>query len=345
MLRDRVAEPAETAREGPGPGEGPPFLAIVGPTASGKTALSLALAERMEVEIISMDSRQIYRGMDVGTGKATSEEREAVRHLGLDVRDPDERYSAGQFSRDARRWISEIRERGRVPLLVGGTGFFLRALLKPMFSQPPMDRGRLLGLREYLNDLPFDTLMRYVAVLDPQREALALEGGRQRSTRTVEMALLTGRPLSWWHREGEPAEEPLPGVVTVLELPRDLLYDRINRRVDRMVRDGLVEEVRGLLAAGFGPGDPGMTGAGYREIVRYLQGDLSLDDAVEEVRRSHRRYARRQMTWNRHQLPEGTTFLDGTRPGSELVEEILEVWEANGDGRGQGRINRGEGRS
>ncbi len=314
------------------PREGQPrdFLAILGPTASGKTALSLALARRLDAEIVSMDSRQIYRGMDVGTGKVTPSERGSISHFGLDLRDPDEAYSAGQFARDARGWIREIRRRGRVPLLVGGTGFFLRALIQPMFAEPEVDRARRGALRRFLNGLPREELQRYVAVLDPERASAADEGGPQRAGRIVEMALLTGHTLSWWHREGAGGPPPLTGMITVLDLPRDVLYDRINRRVGVMVEEGLVEEVRMLMEKGFGPGDPGMTGAGYREMVAHLQGELSLEEAVEEIRRSHRRYARRQMTWNRNQLPEGAVFLDGTRPREELVAEILEIWGGRG---------------
>jgi len=305
----------------------PDFLAILGPTASGKTALSLELARRLHAEIISMDSRQIYRGMDVGTGKVTPAERGVIPHFGLDVRDPDEAYSAGQFARDARAWIRDIQGRGRIPLLVGGTGFFLRALIQPMFVEPEVDRARRGALRSFLNGLTRDELQRYVAVLDPKRASAAEEGGPQRAGRIVEMALLTGHTLSWWHREGAAGPPPLMGMITVLDLPRDVLYHRINRRVGAMVEEGLVEEVRTLLDKGFGPRDPGMTGAGYREIVAHLRGELSLEEAVEEIRRSHRRYARRQITWNRNQLPEETVFLDGTRPRTELVAEILEIWE------------------
>jgi tRNA dimethylallyltransferase len=328
MGRKRKGGPTDGPSGESGSGVAASFLAIIGPTGVGKTSLSLAVASVLEVEIISMDSRQIYRGMDVGTGKATAEDRARVPHFGLDLRDPNERYSAGQFSRDARGWMEEIRGRGRIPLLVGGTGFFLKALTDPMFSQPPIDRERLQRLRGFLNRLSPLELRRYVGTLDPEREALAGAGGRQRSTRTVEMALLTGRSLSWWHREGRPSEEPLKGVVTVLDLPRPVLYDRINRRVERMVGEGLVEEVRELLAAGFGPGDPGMTGAGYREVLSYLQGSLTLEEAVAAVQRSHRRYARRQITWNRHQLPQEAIFLDGTLPQSVLVEEVLGAWGA-----------------
>ena len=319
---------------------GPSFLALLGPTASGKTALALALAKRLEVEIISMDSRQIYRGMDVGTGKVPPEERARIPHHGLDLRLPNESYSAGQFSRDARQWISEIQGRGRVPVLVGGTGFFLKALTHPMFSEPPLDRARLKALRTFLNGLSWPTLQRFVSALDPCREEAATEGGRQRATRTVEMALLTGRPLSWWQGQAMATEVPLGGVVVVLDLPRKLLYDHINRRVEAMLREGLVEEVARLLASGFGPEDPGMTGAGYREVAEYLGGNLTLEEAAERIRQAHRQYARRQMTWNRHQLPPGTVFLDGTLPESDLVDRVLRVWnESAGRGMGQGEVS------
>lgn len=307
----------------------PKFLALVGPTASGKTSLSLQLARRLEVEIISMDSRQIYRGMDVGTGKATLPEQRLVHHHGLDLRNPDERYSAGQFSRDARGWVREIEERGRIPLLVGGTGFFLRALTHPMFSEPPMDRERLERLRVYLNGLPREELQRWARLLDPGRESEVLEGGRHRLTRIVEIALLTGQRLSRWHAEGKPSEEALPGVIVVLEHPREVLYERINTRARHMVEEeGLVEEVRGLLEAGYSPEAPGMTGAGYRETVAYLQGLLSLENAVAEIQKSHRRYARRQLTWYRHQLPAGAHFLDATQPQDAMVERVLSLWSA-----------------
>jgi len=310
------------------PSRGASFLALVGPTASGKTSLSLHVARRMEVEVISMDSRQVYRGMDVGTGKATPQEREGVPHHGLDIRNPHERYSAGAFSRDARRWMEEIRGRGRVPFLVGGTGFFLRALTDPMFREPELDSQRLQRLRRHLNGLPLDVLQRFLEELDPARAEAARRGGRQRLIRALEIALLTGKSLSWWHREGAPGEEALEGLVFLLEHPRQELYRRINRRVERMVlEEGLLEEVRTLLAQGYGPEDPGMTGAGYREALAHLQGSLDLEGMIGEIQQSHRRYARRQITWFRHQLPAGAVVLDGRRPPEALSAEIVARWE------------------
>jgi len=304
----------------------PRFLAVVGPTASGKTGLSLELGRILPGEVVSMDSRQVYRGMDVGTGKVGLRERARLPHHGLDILDPRERYSAGRFGREARAWIREIESRHRIPFLVGGTGFFLKALTDPMFSEPEMDPERLEELRDFLNRLSPERLREFVAALDPKREPVAAQGGRQRMTRTVEMALLTGRPLSWWHREAPPARAPLPGIIILLELPREVLYQRINRRVRGMVEEGLVEEVQALLDAGYREEDPGLTGAGYREMVGHLKGRTGLEEAVEEIQRAHRRYARRQITWFRHQLPPGTRGVDPRHPHDELAREIRALW-------------------
>ncbi len=312
----------------------PHFLAIVGPTASGKTGLSLEVGKRLDSEIVSMDSRQIYRGMDIGTGKVSLRDRARIPHHGLDLRDPDQRYSAGQFARDARAWLEGIRNRGRVPLLVGGTGFFLRALTEPMFKEPEMDQERMSRLRAFLNRQSVERLREFVTLLDPEREAAVAGGGRQRATRTVEVALLTGRPLSWWHAMGEPTEEALDGLIVLMDPPRDRLYERINRRVAEMVREGLVDEVRRLRAAGYGPEAPGMTGAGYREILALLQGAISLEEATEEIRRSHRKYARRQVTWFRHQLPAGSMVLDGEEGLEAMAERVAAAWRVTQEERG-----------
>jgi tRNA dimethylallyltransferase len=306
------------------------FLAIVGPTGSGKTALSLEVGVTLGGEVISMDSRQVYRGMDIGTGKVALRDRARLPHHGLDLRNPDESYSAGQFARDARRWIRGIRARGRVPLLVGGTGFFLRALTQPMFAEPRLSVGRREGLREYLNGLPFEELGAFVRRLDPERAEVAIEGGRQRMTRTVEIALLTGRPLSEWHRVAGPVHSSLKGLVVLFEFPRETLYHRINKRVGEMVEKGWVGEVERLLEAGYSLRDPGMTGAGYPEMVRVVEKEQSIVEATEKIRQTHRRYARRQMTWFRNQLEEEPCRVDGTEKMPRLVEQVLDAWHRVG---------------
>jgi tRNA dimethylallyltransferase len=310
--------------------ERPLFLALTGPTASGKTDLSLAIADRVCAEVISMDSRQVYREMDVGTDKVGRSAQAAVPHHGLDVVGPEERYSAGRFARDARRWIAEIRERGALPLLAGGTGFFLRAVLDPVFAEPPLDPDRLEAVRAWLKRQDRGLLERWVARLDPERAEVAAEGGPQRLGRTLEVALLTGRPLSWWHRAAPAEGEGLPGVVVVLDLPRDEMDRRIDERVTGMIDRGLVEEVRRLLAKGYGEDAPGMTGTGYREIASHLKGELSLSEAVEEIRRNTRRYARRQLTWFRHQLPAAAVRIDATSPVRTQADQALAAFTAAG---------------
>lgn len=313
----------------PGTTEGrkPVALVITGPTATGKTALSLDVAERLDGEIISMDSRQVYRGMDIGTAKVTPDQRARVPHHGLDLVDPDERYSAGRFARDARRWIEEIRARGHTPILVGGTGFFLRALTHPLFREPEMPERAREALKRWLERQPEEKLRRWLADLDPATaRTLEASGGRQRVARALEVALLTGRPLSWWHRHAPPETPPLPLLIFVLWLPREQLYRRINDRVLEMIEAGWVDEVRALLERGYDLDDPGMVATGYPELVAYIRGEWSLEEAIEATQRATRRYARRQFTWFRHQLPPGAIWLDATRPRAELVDTIVDIW-------------------
>lgn len=306
----------------------PQLLAITGPTASGKTDLSLALAERLRVEVISMDSRQVYRGLDIGTDKVRDDAREAVPHHGLDLVGPEERYSAGRFARDVRRWIPEIARRGALPLLVGGTGFFLRVVMDPIFAEPEIDADRLAALRAWLKAQERERLERWVRALDADRAELAVEGGPQRMGRTLEVALLSGRPLSWWHREAPAEAEAVPGLVVVLDLSREEMDRRIDDRVGAMVERGLVEEVRGLLAAGHTLEEPGMSGTGYPEIARHLAGETTLDEAIEEIRSNTRKYARRQLTWFRNQIPEGSVRIDAMEPVEAQRDQVIDAWES-----------------
>jgi tRNA dimethylallyltransferase len=306
-----------------------PALVLTGPTASGKTALAIEIAERIDGEIISADSRQVYRGMDIGTAKASPAERARVPHHGLDLVDPDVRYSAGRFARDARAWLTEIRARGRVPLIVGGTGFFIRALTHPLFAEPRLEPGRREALRRYLEAMDTQHLQGWLEALDPEgARTLRQGGGRQRMLRRLEIVLLSGQPLDWWHQQRPPADPPLDATVFVLDLPRGRLDARIDARVDAMFDAGLADEVRGLLARGYGPDAPGMSATGYRETVALLRGELSEEAAKEQIRRATRGYARRQRTWFRNQLPGGVIRLDGTRPVPELVEGVVTRWRS-----------------
>lgn len=320
-----------TAMHGPVADRGagaPSFLAITGATGSGKTALSLHVARALGAEIISMDSRQIYRGMDIGTAKATPRERAAVPHFGIDIRDPGERYGAGAFARDARRWIAAIRARGRVPLLVGGTGLFLKALAEPFFCEPELEAAARAAAESALDELPRGELARWVRALDPARAELAVAGGRQRMTRTALIALLTGRPLSWWHARHGSGAEPLRGVVCLVGVPREVLDERIRARVRHMVEAGFAGEVAALLHAGCSRDDPGLNAVGYREMADCLDGVITLDEAARRTRAATRRYARRQATWFRHQLAAGTVKVDGTAPIEAQSARVVEAWRA-----------------
>jgi tRNA dimethylallyltransferase len=302
------------------------FLAVTGATTTGKTSLSVAVAKELDGEIVSMDSRQVYRGMDLATDKIRPPLLGAVPHHGLDLREPNERYSAGMYARDARRWIDEIRGRGRVPLLVGGTGFFLKALIDPIFAEPTFDPDRRDRLRSYLESQPIERLHGWVRQLDPDRAELAIQGGPHRLQRTLEVAVLSGRPLTWWHANADVEAPALSATIVILELPREELDRRINARVDRMMDAGLLDEVRALMKADYGPGDPGMTGTGYRELRAHLLGELPLDMALEAMRSQTRKYARRQITWFRHQTPKDAVRLDARRPTDELVAAVVQEW-------------------
>lgn len=305
----------------------PDVLAIVGPTASGKSELAVAVARRLGGEIVSMDSRQIYRGMDVGTAKLPLAERDGVPHHGLDLVNPDQTYSAGRFAQDARRWIDEIRGRGGVPILAGGTGFFLRALTQPIFGEPALDPEARRALRAWLAGRPRDELIRWVERLDPGRAAIAAQGGPQRLSRTLEIALLTGRPLTWWHRSAPARDEAVRALVVRLDVDRTELDVRIAARVRRMLAAGLEDEVRTLLAAGYGPGAPGMSGVGYREIALQLAGAIGPAEAEARIVKATRAYARRQATWFANQLAEGVLALDASAPASERVERVARAWD------------------
>jgi tRNA dimethylallyltransferase len=296
---------------------------LVGPTGVGKTAVALALAAHWPVTIISADSRQVYKGLDIGTAKPTADERRRVPHFGIDVVAPGERYSAGRFAQDAARWLVEVPQ-GRTPLVVGGTGFYIRALAEGLFREPELDQARRARLRAWTDHL--QGLGRWAARLDPAFGG----GGRQRAQRVVEIGLLTGRPLSWWQRQADEDGLMRPWYVR-FTLPRPVLHRRIEQRAAAMIRGGWIEEVRALLAQGVPPTAPGLDGVGYREIVQYLGGALTAAALPEAIVISTRRYAKRQETWFRHQLiGHPVVALDATEAPDVLAKRITKLWEERG---------------
>jgi tRNA dimethylallyltransferase len=296
---------------------------LVGPTAVGKTAVALALAARLPLEVISADSRQVYRRLDIGTAKPTRKERARVPHHGIDVVEPGQRYSAGQFARDAARWVDEIRNRGRLPFVVGGTGLYVRALAEGLFHEPPLDPARRRALDAFTARLEPLELLRWAGRLDPAFAG----GGRQRAARAIEIALLTGRPLSHWQAAARASATIDPWYV-VLTVPRPVLHQRIARRAEEMVQRGLIEEVAAVLAEGHRPDGPGLDGIGIREAVDYLHGRRPRESVAEAIAVATPQYAKPQQTWFRHQLAGGTVVtLDATRAPDKLAEEIAGLWQ------------------
>lgn len=302
---------------------------IVGPTAVGKTAVALALAALRPVEVISADSRQIYRRLDIGTAKATRRERKRVPHHGLDLVEPGQRYSAGRFAVEAARWVEEIRGRGALPVVVGGTGLYVRALAEGLFREPALNPTQRHDLQSWAGALSDPDLVRWAARLDPGFRG----GGRQRAVRAIEVALLTGHPLSHWQQAARVRGAITPWYV-LLTVPRPVLHRRIRQRADEMVRRGLVEEVAAVLAEGHRPDAPGLDAVGIREAVQYLHGLRDRESVAEAVATSTRQYAKRQETWFRHQLRDPVLALDATRPPAELAAEISAAWDAHGEGNG-----------
>ncbi len=296
---------------------------VVGPTAVGKTAVALALAAHLPIEVISADSRQIYRRLDIGTAKPTRRERIRVPHHGLDVTEPGVRYSAGQFARDAARWVGEIRNRGHLPLVVGGTGLYIRALAEGLFHEPHLEPARRRALDAFTARLEPLELLRWAGRLDPGFAG----GGRQRAARAIEIALLTGRPLSHWQAAARAGAAIDPWYV-VLTVPRPVLQQRITVRAEEMVRRGLIEEVASVLAEGPRADAPGLDGIGIREAVEYLHGQRPREDVAEAIAVATRQYAKRQQTWFRHQLGgSAIVTLDASRPAERLAEEIAALWQ------------------
>lgn len=296
---------------------------IVGPTAVGKTAVALALARHWPLEVVSADSRQVYRRLDIGTAKPTRRERARLPHHGLDLVDPGERYSAGRFARDAIGWIAEIRQRDRLPVVVGGTGLYVKALADGLFLEPPLEASRRRALQAWTATLDARELLRWADRLDAGFGG----GGRQRAARAIEVALLTGRPLTWWQAAARAESGVCPWYVH-LTVPRAVLQQRIANRAEEMVRRGLIEEVASVLAEGPAAHAPGLDGIGIREAVEYLHGRRPRETVAEAIAINTRRYAKRQETWFRHQLSSPVLMLDATRPAEKLASDIAAAWEA-----------------
>jgi tRNA dimethylallyltransferase len=275
----------------------PPLLVVVGPTAVGKTAVAVRLAASVPLEVVNADSRQVYRGMDIGTGKPTPEERAAVPHHLLDVADPDERYHAARFRAEALEAIAAIRARGRLPAVVGGTGLYVRALLKGLHPAPPADAALRAELERYADAHGTPALHARLAAADPAAALRLHPNDRVRIVRALEVHTLgrrgPDRAAGDWDRPVADWRLLMVG----LGLPRATLRQRIAERARGMVERGMMDEVKQLLAAGYDEALPSMGGIGYREFCAVLRARTTADEALRLMIRDTTRYAKRQMTW------------------------------------------------
>jgi tRNA dimethylallyltransferase len=299
--------------------DAPVVRVICGPTAAGKSAVAMELARHVPLSIISADSRQLYRGFDVGTAKPSAEDRRRVPHFGVDVLEPTERASAAWWAERADGWILETLQAGRVPVVVGGTGLYLRALFGTLFDEPPLDAERRAALQSVLDGLDTVELRRWVGALDPSRAAL----GRTQLLRAAEIALLTGRRVSDLHRER--ARPPRWRARYLVVDPGEALNGRIEARATAML-EGWRAEVRSLMQT-VAADAPAWNASGYRAIRLLECGEIAHDDALETVIIETRQYAKRQRTWFRHQLAgEQVTRLDPLAPDADA--QALAWWSA-----------------
>jgi tRNA dimethylallyltransferase len=283
----------------PSPAGKPKLIVVCGPTAAGKTSVGIELAAALGGEIISADSMQVYRYMDIGTAKPTSAERAAAAHHLIDVVDPDEPFDAARYAALARETMAALHRRGRAPLVVGGTGLYIKALLHGLFRSDvgdPAVRGRLSAEARAEGTRPLHARL---AACDPETASRLHPNDTARVVRALEVFTVTGRPISAFHRAHRFAEDPFDSLLIGLEMERERLYERIDRRVDAMLAAGFEEEVRGLLSRGYGPELNSMQSIGYSHLSAMLAGRIDRPEAVRTLKRDTRRFAKRQLTWFR----------------------------------------------
>jgi tRNA dimethylallyltransferase len=299
-----------------------PAIAILGPTASGKSRLSISLALQYGGEIVSCDALQVYRQMDIGTAKIPEAEREGIPHFLLDIQDPESEFSAGDYQRQARAAIREISARGRLPFIVGGTGFYLRALIEGLFEGPERSEALRKRMRAIIHRKGSETLHCALRRVDPLSAGKITEKDADRIIRAYEVYLVSGKTMSWWQQQPRDVFKGYRWLKIGISLPREMLYQRINQRVDSMFQSGLLEEVRGLLN-----NHPATCQAfkaiGYKQAANYLQGQLSLAQAIESTQQESRRYAKRQLTWFR--ADSDILWLDGTQEEKNLTTQASEA--------------------
>ena len=308
--------------------QGPPLIAIVGPTAAGKSALALALAESLDGEIVNYDSVQVYRGFDIGSGKLAPEERRGVPHHLLDGLEAEEQFTAGDYRRAALRVLAGIKERRHLPLFVGGTGLYLRAVFMGLFEGPPRSEALRDRLRALAERRGREFLHRLLKRLDPEAAARIQPRDAQKTVRALEVCILARTPISKMQARGRSGLEGYQVVKVGLDPERKELYARIDKRVERMFAGGLLEETRALLARPDPSRIKALGALGYRQACAVAKGKMSLPEAILETQAATRRYAKRQMTWFRHE--PGITWLRGFGDDPRIQAQAISLLQETG---------------
>ena len=299
----------------------PKVIIICGPTASGKTALSIELAKTINGEIVSCDSMQIYKDMDIGTAKPTVEEMQGIKHYLLDFIEPDKRYSVAEFKKDAEKAIEQILAKGKIPIVVGGTGLYVDSLIYGIeYQDIPLDEEYRNKLEQIANEKGLEVLYEKAKQIDEQAMKKISPNDKKRIMRVLEIYKTTGKNKTEQEMESRKNEVKYDFEVFAINMDREVLYDRINKRVDTMIEQGLIEEVKNIIQK-YSEFPTAMQGLGYKEVVEYLNGNCSKEEMIEKIKMETRRYAKRQLTWFRKN--KQTIWINGLNSKESNVQFIV----------------------
>ena len=301
-----------------------PLIILTGPTSVGKTQLSLALAKRVNGEIVSADSMQVYKNMDIGTAKIMPEEMDGVPHYLIDEFEPDEEFNVVKFAQLAKQYIQQIYDKNKIPILVGGTGFYIQAVLYDIdFTENDSDHSYRTELEALHQEHGFPYLYEMLKKIDPESAETIHPNNTKRVIRALEFARQTGDKISEHNKEQREKQSPYQYCYFVLNKDRAKLYETINLRVDKMIDDGLVEEVKILAKKGYTKDMVSMQGIGYKEILSYLDGEYSLEDAIDILKRDTRHFAKRQITWFKREKEVTWVNKDDFSAETEVLEYMM----------------------
>ncbi|MCS7228538.1 MAG: tRNA (adenosine(37)-N6)-dimethylallyltransferase MiaA [Candidatus Kryptonium sp.] len=305
-------------------------LAIVGPTASGKTKLSLIVADKINGEIISADSRQVYKYMDIGTAKPTKEERERIKHYFIDELTPDQEFNAGIFGERGREIIEDIFSRGKIPIIVGGSGLYVKSLIDGFFQGPSANWELREILYNKAKELGSEALYEELKKVDPESAQKIHPNNLKRIVRALEVYYLTGKPISQLQKEEKP-EINFKTIQVGLNWNRKKLYQQIEKRVDEMIKQGLIDEVKNLRALGYDRNLNSLQTVGYKEVFDYLDGLISYDQMIYLIKRNSRRYAKRQLTWFKQDKRIIWINVDENTDFDKLADQVIEIFRKSSE--------------